>query len=298
MKNTILIGLLLLALGVVITTGFSRRPTNVKQSADGRLNVKDLPDHGLNIIRPFDPAYSDLVSKLLKGKPNPFIESLAPFSIFIENTGKHAVVACALNWEMITPDGKTLMWRREYTNLLGLMENELSDVREGFIIEPNSTWFFTPAALEIGNDTADRISDRPEAASELNRLLPELSHFTSITVSLDGAFFNDGSFVGPDDTQFFAKVEAMRNGRRDSFLAAINDRKLGKTDSEVFKRVKEIADATVELSNTSPAADYYTSFRQAAAAELLRMKAVQGEAKAFDWLQIKLRRPWPDLRKN
>ncbi len=99
MKNTILVGMILLALGVVITTGFSRQPTKLKQSVNGRLNVKDLPDDGLNIIPPLNPAYSELISNLLKGKPNPIIESLAPPSSRIQQTkSKSMSNNTALGW--------------------------------------------------------------------------------------------------------------------------------------------------------------------------------------------------------
>lgn len=299
MKNIVLIGLLLIATGAVITTGFTRRSIVKLQNTKSRFNVKDLPEHGLSIIDSSDSRYGTLVSSLLQDNSDPLVETLAPFSIFIKNSSKHTVVACVLKWEMIPQNGKTLTSRREYTNLLVLMGKEVSGVKEGLIIRPGGTWFFTPSYLPVsqGEDRSKTVNDKTEVVAELNRVLPELTQFTSITVSLDGAFFDDGTFVGPDSSEFFAKVEAMRNGRRDALLAIVNDKKEGKSDIEVFKHVEELAAAKVNTNARPTAADYYSSFRKDAAAELLRMRKAEGDAKTLGRVHQKLQKPWPELRK-
>ncbi len=297
MKSIILVGLLLIVTGAVIT-GFTLRSNLTKQNA--RFNVRDLAGHGLSIIGSSEPTYMELVSNLLQGKSDPIVETLAPFSIFIKNTTKHTVVACVLKWEMITPKGKTLTFRREYTNLLGLMDRDISEVKEGLLIKPSGTWFFTPSYLPVyqgGETGSETAKDQPEVIAELNRLLSELSQSTSITVSLDGAFFDDGTFVGPDNTDFFAKVEAMRNGRRDAFLTIVNDRKQGKTDKEIFNHVEELATAKVDFGRAPTPTDYYSRFKKETAAELLRIKVLEGENRTVLRAQAKMQKPWPQLRK-
>src|SRR5438045_1448765 len=105
MKAFFPVGLFLLALGLFVITGFSRHPIDPTQSAQISVNVKDLPERGLSIVGPSDGTYMQLISDLLRGKSDPIVETLAPYSIFLRNTANHAVVACLLKWEMVTPAG-------------------------------------------------------------------------------------------------------------------------------------------------------------------------------------------------
>lgn len=292
MKSVFPLGVFLVAVGLFVTTGFGSRSSQLERPV---VNVKDLPERGLSIVSPSDAEYMELVSDLLEGKSDPIVETLAPYSIFLRNTANHAVVACLLKWEMVTPGGKKLLWIREYTNFQPLMEQSISEVKEGLAIRSGSRWFFTPSSLRF-HQVPSTDDSRPEVIEQLNKTLTQLAHFASISVSLDGAFFDDGTFVGPDTTGFFARVEAMRNGRRDTLLEMINDKRLGKSDAEVFKHLADLANQKVATNPKEPS-EFYNSYKRDTANEFLRLRAVDGEAKTLGRAENKLKGPWPKLKK-
>jgi hypothetical protein len=178
----------------------------------------------------------------------------------------------------------------------------VSDISEG-VIRPGAAWFSAPSYLGVpyvsnirGGDNA--VGNKLEATEELNRLREELAQYTNITVSLDGAFFDDGTFVGPDSTGFFAKVEAMQNARYDLLSSVKKNIDQGRPPDEVFRNLKEIENGPApDLSSSSSPTDYYSAFRKATAAELLRVRETSGDAKPVERVMQKLRKPWPVLRK-
>jgi hypothetical protein len=301
-RNVSLIGILVVATAAVFTTGFTRISGKHEQIGNARLNVKDLAEHGLVIVASSDPSYDAMIQELLKDRSDPIVDSLGPFSVFIKNASRGTVVACMLNWEMLQSNGRIRRLRTEYTNLPALMGNDVNQIKEGLKIRPNSAWFFSPAYLQVNQDEVG--SKRPSSVdnalliSDLDKTRRQLARDLSITVTLDGAFFEDGTFVGPDETGFFAKVEAIRNAKKDLFQEIENDRRKGKAQSEVFRYVEELATRSeIKLSDTSTPADYYNSFKQDAAAQLIRIKKRDGDDKALDHAYKRAQTAWPELRK-
>lgn len=297
MKVNKLVVLLLIALGIAITTGYQY--SNNTQTPSARFNVKDLPEHGLSIISAADPMYESLLETLTKGESNTIVESLRPFSIFIKNSSSHNVVGCTLVWEFMRPDGKITTHKSDFITLWTLTGTKISSTSEN-VLRPNSSWFFTPSSFEVRQDihAVEGIVASPQSKEYLNKLRAELSQYTNITVSIDGVFFDDGTFAGTDSTGFFSKVKAMRDARLDLLREVEKGLQQGKSSESVFGRTQEIAQGSkVEINSKSSAEDHYTNSKIEAAGELLRMKAASGEAKTIERVLGKLQGHWPELRK-
>src|ERR671939_10933 len=104
MPKKFLIMLLLTGAIFGITTGFTRLRKKM-DSTNPMLNIKDLPEQGLRIIAPSDPAFDGLAAPLLQGQPSSVIEALRPYSVLVKNMNHKTVVACLLKWEMMRPNG-------------------------------------------------------------------------------------------------------------------------------------------------------------------------------------------------
>src|SRR5688572_27739739 len=88
--------------GILLTAyGLTRRA----QAMTVRLNVKDIKEHGLEIITPLDPSFDHLAAKYFKGKPSAELEAFRPFSVFIKNRSNKYLVAYVLKWEILRTDG-------------------------------------------------------------------------------------------------------------------------------------------------------------------------------------------------
>jgi hypothetical protein len=297
MKNNISIALFIIAAGLAVTTGLAKVNRSYSQSINLHFNVKDMPENGLNIVAPSNPEYKGLMESQFKGR-NAVAEALQPFSIFIKNTGDKVVVAFSLKWDLMNADGKVLTQTRNYITLWKLMGENGSD-SGGHIIKPGGVAFAVPSHLQVSQGTDDAGSSLdPEGRTYLDNLRTELAQYTSITVSLDGVFFEDGAYVGDDNGGFFSKVEAIRNAKRDLYAELSQALKQGNSAGQVLKRVEEIA-AGQEVAPPSNTAqpELYLKHRKDAAAELLRMRTALGDKKAVEYFDQESRKRRPELRK-
>jgi hypothetical protein len=83
-------------------------------------------------------------------------------------------------------------------------------------------------------------------------------------VSIDAAFFDDGTFVGPDTSNFFAQTKAVVSAKRD-FLneLAAEVGNSGKTTDSFDQRLQQIATQSIEsLDSSSTPTDYYNFFKK------------------------------------
>lgn len=297
MKNNIFIALLIIAAGLAVTTSLAKVNRNYSQAVNLHFNVKDMPENGLSIVAPSNPEYNDLIESRLKGR-NAVAEALRPFSIFIKNSSSKVVVAFSLKWELMNSDGKVLTQTRNYITLWKLMGESGSD-SGGHIIKPGEVAFAVPSHLEVSQDAGDGGSSLdPEAQTYLDNLRTELAQYTSITVSLDGVFFEDGAYVGADSNGFFSKVEAIRNAKRDLYGELSQALKQGNSMKQVLKRVEEIAaEQGVPSPSNMAQPELYWKNRKEAAAELLRMRAALGDKKAVEYFDQESRKRRPELRK-
>lgn len=284
----------------------SARAMNIK------LHAKDMPEHGLIIIGPADPSFDGRLNALLKGERNEVAENLKPFSFFVKNQGSKTVVAYMIQWCFTTAEGRQDCHRKAVTNPTALMEGEsLSEEMEeqSGRIKPGATRFFSLVSLDGGGSFRVRVSKQEadrfkqgdfDRTEMLRRYSAELANYTDLTVSIDGAFFDDGTFVGPDAAGFFAQTKAMIDARSDLLNEIASElSKPGKSRDDVFTQVEAIANqAETELKSSSTPDDYYNHFKKAYASELLRVKNSQGVEQGLATALRPMRKPWPMLRKQ
>lgn len=119
-----------------------------------------------------------------------------------------------------------------------------------------------------------------------------------MTVIADGIFFDDGTFIGPDTTNFFTEVKTQMDARHEILTLVQNDLKAGKKVDEIFKELETIRDQQRVELGTSPSADeFHAYFRSLFAQDVLGMKELWGADKAIENVQLLLSKPWVNLRK-
>jgi hypothetical protein len=285
------------------------------------INVRDLPEHGLIIISPTDPSFRGKMSALLRGESGISLETIEPFSLFVKNTGDLTVVGYELKWDLTNPEGKTVTYRNSSINpgtLLGFVEPGSDDAKLGQVIKPHSTRYFSPLValdLEGGNSgILGTVGNFPNSATAnqaqqalrdknqiafFRALSSTLSEYSSLTVSIDWAIFEDGSFVGPDTSGFFAKFEAHRNAKYDLLYEIARDIKQGRPLDEVYNKVKVRADKPRPImSPASTPTDYYNFFQKIYAEEVLSMRNAQGDSNAIAFALQPLKKERVKLRKR
>jgi hypothetical protein len=142
------------------------------------------------------------------------------------------------------------------------------------------------------------VREKDHGAS-LNILAEELAQASSITVSLDGVIFDDGTFAGPDSTGFFARVKAMLDAEHDLLTEMDLSLKEHKTPAAVFRHIEEVAQGpAVQPRPDSPPDDIYNYYKARYAKRFLRAKGTSADEQFIAGALQPLRKPWLKLRKQ
>lgn len=256
MKKNIVFSLFLVIL-VSFFSGFALS-RNAPQGSI-KMHIKDLPQHNLRLISPSDPSFDERVKKEFRGESNEVIDTLKPFSVFLENKGKSTVVGYLIQWCFTKADGSNQCYRKAVLNPQALMGEDLSPEysRQSGQIEPHSAVFLSllsPAGggnlgIEISREEAEQIRQgkRFDQSTLLQRFGAEAAQYTAITVSIDAAVFDDGTFVGPDTGNFFNQTKAVIDAKRDflnELSAGLSDS--GNVSDSLHVRLQETASQQVE----------------------------------------------------
>jgi hypothetical protein len=195
-----------LAMGVV---------TAVMMGAMSNLNAQiqatGLPGEGIALQSAHDAGFAHTLEKISPGLISraDFAPHLAQ-SVMIQNKSPHSIAGYALQWKITTQSGKVLTHNQEY------LEPPAFDVgqrlRYGILpqtfslVSPYYTWNAT-----MLKGLANATSARPVPNEGFSKSLQEAA---SVSVALDGVFYEDGSFVGPDNSLFFEHVQHQLASRR------------------------------------------------------------------------------------
>ncbi|HKV41678.1 MAG TPA: hypothetical protein VJX67_20915 [Blastocatellia bacterium] len=326
-RNRVLIKLACTAVmsaAVFTLLGLARRAgANVRPEI--LYSTKDLPEHGITLIAPSDAAFDGLFRKL----PSRYTadEALRAFTVFVENRSPSTVVAYALDWELTDSAGQT---KGQISGSVGatlLMEHyQTAPLGDGMTIPPGSAppaFFESPgpqmrepapgggtageARSSLGNQEGGALAapantHREALRLELARHLAARRESTvAITVSLDGAFLDDGSFVGPDTSGFFEKIKANCDARRDlytSFLANVAREQRRDAALDHLRKLSDPMSAENTALAKSSGQDYVAAARMMYARELVRLWDLQGPDKAIELIRSRVEKPWAQLRKQ
>lgn len=299
MKRTISLTIILIVI-VSVSTGFIFSKF-VSKNMNVRMHAKDLPEHGLVIIKPTDPDFDTTASGLLEGMSVTDIEEVKPLSVIIRNTGNKTVVAHSIVWEGVEANGKKNSYKILYANAEALTEESMqnsADNAASEIIRPGTARLFTllPNYYQSSNGGSGRSpredyqaaqsrsdSENDRLQSRRSFVATALNKYTDITVYVDGVFFDDGSFVGEDTTGFFDTMSAQVNAKRDLMDDISDQFERGKSKDDIFSELEtrvSLTDSRVInlAANRSPEA-HYDFFRKLYAKQLLGLKKVYGDEK-------------------
>ncbi len=296
--NRIFLGLILVVFAIIVSLAVTRRESVIYKAevSTMKFNIRDLSEQGISLIAPSDPV-------LAKNRKTATVN---PYSILLKNSSGRSVVGYSIKWECF--DGKIESAHRDMSHdvrtshILGIVltygeesvRRELINRLQG-VIRPHSTWFIsedTPARpLSAALEDVDTELDEA-ALAEVRAACPIM------TVTLDGIFFDDGTFIGPDTTEFFDKIKTQLDARYELLQEVQNEVKAGKHPSEVFRGLEQIRDREGQPQGGEMTTKERRSyFRNKYAQDVLGKKEMWGPDKALEDVQQMLSRPWAKLRK-
>lgn len=240
------------------------------------MSVKDLPERGISLIAPGNPSFESLAATLPEAAARSARES---YAVFLKNTGPLAVVGYRIKWECLKCNGEPFRQDRSditsWIFLHGEAEERKQIVgRAEEIIKPNETWLiaFDGPARPLKDLAAVQPQEFGEGA--------KLEGFKSITVIADGIFFDDGTFIGPDTTNFFTEVKSQMDARHDLLREIQTDLKSGKKVDEVFAGLEAVRNQErVNLGDDPSPGEFYAYFKRLFVQNVLGKKIIGGRKK-------------------
>ena len=261
------------------------------------FQTKDFPEHGVRLIGPSSPEFAQL-AQLIKSNEDSGTDVVP---VFLKNTSKHSVVGYRITWECVDKAGiADVRDKSDIISYVFLHGDESDRVQamacDAGVMEPNSTWFIsldrpTQRVQDVGAGQTERWIPGPE----LQRISKQCS---KVMISLDGFFFDDGTFLGPDTREFFNEVESQMDARHEILSKVESDLKSGVRVDDIFRKLEQIAgQPRPELPELPSRAEYMSFFRIVFAKDILGMKNVFGTEKAIEDVHQQLSKPWVKLRK-
>ncbi len=267
------------------------------QAMNVHVNVKDLPEHGVRIIAPSDSSFDQRAQSFLKGEPQPMVDRIKPFSVILENTGRLAIVGSRLNWEIVKTDGTVFNQRIGSANPRALMDGDkaIQTTREAAIpshairfvsllgsAAEGEQLHLTNVGLSFRGSQSEMeefhnalLQGNREEAFDKSHIAKVMREATSVTVSIDGIFFEDGTFVGENKTGFFDEVKAYIDAEYDLVMEISLAQKQAKTSDEIFKQVRDFLVAHTRGRTESPTTDNYTGKRTAEDREIISLASIR-----------------------
>jgi len=282
---------LLLALLIsVFSIGIGLALGTVSKTMGIMVHAKDLSQYGLTLVRSSDPDFDTIARASIKDLTKDELEFLRPLSIGLRNNGSKAVVAHTVIWAGTTADGATKLYNLIYAN------SEFFTDRAEFVrtvsgnlnltIEPGKSLLLTLVTLRregpAGGGGGSRDNQETSSAGQTaeyeslptstNALRSEIMRYADITVSIDGAFFEDGTFVGPDTLGFFDRLKGQVEAKR-KLRTLISERLASKKgEAEIFKEIEGFANLDVKNPSGQVTVEEYNDYFTKFFAQLLLAK--------------------------
>ena len=261
------------------------------------FQTKDFPEHGVHLIGPWNPSFAKLAQLVKRDE----VSGTDVPPVFLQNTSKRSVVGYRITWTCV--DKARIADVRDKSNIISyvFLHTDESERIQAMacdvnVMEPNSTWFISlDGPTKRVQDVGAGQTEKWVPGSELQRVS---THCAKVTISLDGLFFDDGTFLGPDTTAFFNEVESQMDARHEVLSRVENDLKSGLRVEDIFRKLEQVAgQPRPELPELPSRGQYLSFFRIIFAQDIVGMKNVFGAEKAIEDVHKQLSRPWVKLRK-
>ena len=266
--------------------------------------------HRLDTPPPGPPIIPDQLRHMFFGKVSP---EKRPTSAILLNKSDKSIAALELVWIKEEFSGRkyTGAWANTFgrTVLLpfGAKPGQLTLMAYWNAILPGSRRYL--AENEMAGDNTDVRMPGPDEIWHGGGLIGgaagpgQTPPLKSVTLVIDGAFFTDGEFVGPDHYGLWESVTEEAKTRFDIAKAARDGKNRGATSGEILEEIAKIT-GPASLQPRMPGRDSIsaeTALReelQKRASEIARTRQTTGDDRTVDLLAAQADTQLPDFRKR
>jgi hypothetical protein len=216
--------------------------------------TNEFEANGIRLLSDKDPEYSSDLTAFVGSARLPVADGLSrmasPMTLLVANDNDRGVVGIALKWTFVRETGAKDVFQVQSSPgiLLGMKVRDPFLKGKTSLINPRSSRFlsyFQIVQMEITNmfnteqfgrlkyDMSETEMDRIASgvADQRSRILAGVKE---IVVSIDGVVFDDGTYLGRNESHLRETLQGAVASRRDLLRSLRNNRQTGKRDSQVL----------------------------------------------------------------
>jgi hypothetical protein len=199
-----------------------------------------------------------LAKGLLGEASDPEFEVLRNYAVILSNTTEKTVVAFDVRWEYTDADGRRIPIDARDGRvgwLTGGPRYAHNKLTHSPVLPAYSSTIMMPiVGFRKATTTSKRASD-PRHLEDLRDSISGLGAGSDIVATLDGAFFADGSFVGPDRSGFFTAFQAELTARQNLAAFILQAVQGGRDMDDVAKEIEATYLSAPPETREAPYAD-------------------------------------------
>jgi hypothetical protein len=280
------------------------------------FSCEGIPGHGLLLVPPSQAGFTALVEAIRPHAPCPLPARLDHAAV-LDNHGRAPLAGLTLEWRFEELSGRrfehraTFLFGRTLLLPFGASAEDLASALYWQTILPGSRRLLTGEGIFGGNGDV-----RPPAPEETPRggfaggaggLHPhEPNIFRRVELAIDGAFFLDGEFTGPNRSHIWEAVYYEAEVRLETARAARAALHRGGGTAEALAAAAGYCGAPAQGSGSPPwltsesvsAGDFRLWHRSQLAGWLQRLGRLKGDEAILSMLLAWLDAPVPALRRS
>lgn len=264
------------------------------------FRCEDLPDFGLVLVPPSSPEYEPLFADIQRRVDHP-LEKRETSAILV-NQSEKSIAAIDAIWRYEDIAGRTFNGGRVTTGDRLLLpfsvpSAHLKIMAYRMAILPGSRRY--PGEKGMAGDNTDVREPEPDEVWKGGCIsglggggcafaLP----IKSVTLILDGVFFLDGEFAGPNGSRLWEKVTKEAKSFTDVATIARAGRDRGIATAEILREIKELTGPTPKLP------PILGKPMQERAYQIKLNRRSMGDDGTVDWVASRANTPLPDYRRR
>jgi hypothetical protein len=239
--------------------------------------IDNMKHHGVEIVVGSDPRFDTELDRLIvKSRPDlaALINAAKPLSLLVVNQSDKDIVGCGLKWDMKSEEkGVQTFPQIQSTSgeLMGTTQKDLSigwptslipsGGRKLFSFDNQIDQIFNNLRMSNGEGFTqpDQIKRAVEGVKDNS--LKIATAYKGVSVSIDGLFFNDGTFVGEDTFFYFDRMRGRLEARND-FISSLRNAMSEGRQTEVLTNFVVQHSSKPEKENRNIAPNAETAFQK------------------------------------
>lgn len=226
--------LVALALGILGGTAYVRSATEEPRRA--------------TLLCPGEPGFDDALDSYFPGiRDVPGFETIQPILAILKNDPSHHVLAYVVQWNLMGADGTT---SKIYLPLMSepgaqwdIIQQKAILSGQRIVLRSNETELVSPffhisafrfPGLRSTRAVATIVSVSLQRYFQLEPVVPQ-----AVRASLDGVIYEDGAFVGADESRLYERYTAEQLIQRDEGKAILNLIRTGASDDDITGRLNQ-----------------------------------------------------------